>query len=122
MNGLVTTAGLYDAAFGIFHLFFWRIFHWREDLENLSSVNRSIMQVLNLCLIFLFFVMAYACLFQSQEMLSTGLGRTLMVSLSLFWFLRAIEQVIFFGTKNAVSLGFILVFLAGCVLHLLPLF
>ena len=78
------------------------------------------MQVLNLCLTFVFLVMAYVSFFHTSELIQTSLGETLLIAFSLFWFLRMIEQVVFFGIKNKMSDAFTLVFLLGSVIYLLP--
>ncbi len=112
--------GIYNAAFVIFHLFFWKLFDWKKDLASLTPANRSIMQILNLCLIFMFGVMSYVSLFLPKEMLTTNLGRSLLVAFSLFWFLRALEQVFVFESRNWLSAVFTLIFLVGGVIYLLP--
>lgn len=118
---MIFTGGLFNLGFAIFHLMFWRLFHWKEDLASLTFINRSVMQILNLCLIFLFLMMAYISFFHHSEMISTQLGAALLVAFSLFWFLRMIEQVAFFGIKDRMSLGFTLIFLVGSGLYLLPI-
>ncbi|NIS38994.1 hypothetical protein GWN91_07695, partial [Candidatus Saccharibacteria bacterium] len=93
---LIKVGGVFSLAFAIFHALFWRIFNWKNDLRSLTWMNRSIMQVLNLCLMFAFIIFAYVSLFHTYEMLSMPLGKTLLVLIALFWLARAIEQVVFF--------------------------
>jgi hypothetical protein len=125
MNDLSGTTimigGVYNLGFAIFHLMFWRIFRWKKDLSRLTFINRSVMQILNLCLTFMFLVIAYVSFFHSSELVQTNLGKTLLVGFSLFWFLRMIEQVIFFGIRNSISIILTLIFLFGCVIYLVPL-
>lgn len=121
MNKFLILAALYNLGFAVFHLFFWRLFRWKEDLPRLRPVNRAVMQVLNLSLAFLLFALAYVLMFHPAEMLSTSIGRSLLVILSIFWLLRTIEQILFFRINNRISLAFTMVFLAGSLLHLLPL-
>jgi len=125
MNDLSGTTimigGVYSLGFAIFHLMFWRIFRWKKDLSRLTFINRSVMQILNLCLTFMFLVIAYVSFFHSSELVQTNLGKTLLVGFSLFWFLRMIEQVIFFGIRNSISIILTLIFLFGCVIYLVPL-
>ena len=116
---LLFAGGIFNIGFAIFHLFFWKIFDWKEDLATLTSVNRAIMQTLNLCLTLVFLIMAYISIFHRAEMLSTNLGKTLLISFSIFWFLRMIEQVVFFKIKRLVSFAFALIFLAGGMFYLL---
>jgi len=81
--------GIFNLGFVIFHLMFWRLFRWKQDLALLTVINRAVMQILNLCLMFMFLVMAYVSLFHAPELLSTNLGRTLLVAFSTFWNDRA---------------------------------
>ena len=123
MNDLAEAAlvagGVFNLAFVVFHLLFWRLFHWKEDLASLTPINRAVMQVLNLCLTVMFCVMAYVSLFHRQEMLVTHLGRTLLIAFALFWFLRMLQQIIFFA-HTKTSHVFTLIFLLGCVLYVAP--
>jgi hypothetical protein len=125
MNDLSGTTimigGVYNLGFAIFHLMFWRIFRWKKDLSRLTFINRSVMQILNLCLTFVFLLMAYVSFFNTSELIQTNLGKALLVGFSLFWFLRMIEQIIFFGIRNLISIALTLVFLFGCVIYLIPL-
>lgn len=125
MNNLTETillvGGVFNLGFAIFHLMFWRLFNWKRDLAALTLINRAVMQVLNLCLTFVFLVMAYVSIAHASDLVSTDLGRTLLIAFSLFWFLRMIEQIIFFGVKRRASLAFAIAFLAGSVIYLLPM-
>ena len=76
------------------------------------------MQVLNLCLTFLFFVMAWVCAFHGPDMTATGLGHTLLLAFALFWLLRALEQPIFFGLRDWRSAILTAAFVLGALLHL----
>ena len=59
MNGLekiLFCGGIYHALLVGFHLGFWKLFRWGEDLRSLSFINRQVMQILNLCLTFTFVI------------------------------------------------------------------
>jgi len=117
---IIFVGGVYNLGFAVFHLMFWRLFRWKKDMASLTFTNRSIMQILNLCLIFIFLVMAYVSFFHSPELIQTSLGKTILILFSLFWFLRTIEQVIFFGVKTRVSVAFTMGFLLGSMIYLVP--
>ena len=70
---LLTVGGIYNLLFVIFHLFFWRLFDWKNDLVSLTSINRAIMQVLNLCLMFSFTIFGTLSLFFPGQMAGTPL-------------------------------------------------
>jgi len=119
-NMLLSIAGYYCIAFAVFHLLFWKIFHWKTDLQRLTTINRAIMQVLNLCLTFVFLFIGIAVILFQPDFLGTKLGTFILVSMATFWFLRATEQVIFFGLKSITSSVFLCVFLIGSILFLMP--
>ena len=56
----VMVGGVLTAAFVVFHLCFWKLFRWKADLSRLTSLNRAIVQVLNLCLTFVFVIFLIA--------------------------------------------------------------
>lgn len=112
--------GIFNLGFTIFHLFFWKLFDWKKDLASLTPINRSVMQILNLCLTFMILVMSYVSLFLPQEMLTTDLGKSLLVAFALFWFLRMLEQIFVFEVKGSLSFVFTLIFLLGSIFYVIP--
>jgi hypothetical protein len=116
----IKIGGFYQIAFLIFHAMFWKIFKWRLELPKLTPINGAIMQVLNLCLMFCFLVFGYVSLFHTSELISTGLGRSLLLFMALFWMVRAIEQLVFFSRKRPVSLAMFVLFLFGFCLYAYP--
>jgi len=120
-EAIVLFCAIFNFIFGIFHLFFWKLFDWKNQLSKLSIINQAVVPVLNLCLTFVFAIFSFLLFFHSQEIISTSLGHSLLVLIALFWALRAMEQVIFFGVKRSISISFFMLFLIGAALHALPL-
>ena len=120
MLALIKAGGLYNIALIIFHLLFWRIFNWNEDLRRLSFLNRAIMQVMNLSLVVVFAMFAYLSLIHHGQLLSTTLGRAVLLSISVFFFLRALLQVVFFRLQHWGSVAFLVFFIAGGILYGIP--
>lgn len=120
METLIKAGGIYNVILVLFHLLFWRIFNWEQDLRTLSFLNRAIMQVVNLSLTFVFIIFAYISIIHSNELLSTPLGKSLLVLMALFWLTRSIMQIIFFKLSHWGSVMFLLVFLAGSLLYGIP--
>jgi len=117
---LVKLGGIYNFLLVIFHLSFWKLFNWKDDLDSLSLLNRVIMPVLNISLTLLFVVMGLISLLHTEELLTTSLGKTLLLCMALFWLARSIQQVIFFKLKHPVSWAFLGYFLLGAVLYGIP--
>ena len=121
MKILILIGGFLWLAVFVFHIFFWKLFRWKKDLGKLTETNKAIMQVLNLCLMLCFLIFAYISIFQSEELLTTSLGKSLLIGMFLFAFFRVIEQFIFFDLKNIRSKIFLLAALLGAGLYLIPL-
>jgi hypothetical protein len=119
---LLFIGGLYNLAFAIFHILFWKIFRWKRSLRRLLPQDRAIMQVMNIRLIYIFFVFAYISIFHQECLISTQLGNVIIIVISLFWFMRAIEQIIFFSLKNFISIVFIIISLIGATIYIIPVF
>ncbi|MGQ0835157.1 MAG: hypothetical protein ACT4O5_09605 [Gammaproteobacteria bacterium] len=116
-SGLIVTAGLFNLAFAIFHLFFWRLFDWQKELPRLGISNRGIMQVLNLCMTYVFAVTASVLFLFPNEVAGTELGRFLLIAIAGFWLARAIFQPMFFGLQHPLSVVLLGVFILGTILH-----
>ena len=118
---LLIIGGIFHFGFAVFHLFFWRLFNWKKDLTRLTFVNRAVMQILNLSLTFVFLVVGYISIFYSNELLTTNLGKVILVAISAFWFFRTIEQIIFFGVKEIRSNILTIIFIVGFIIYLIPI-
>jgi hypothetical protein len=132
-EALIISGGFFHLAFAVFHLFFRRIFRWQparfsQYLTALDSgkdlyvyINRAITQILNLCLIFVFFAAGIISIFYSHDLLSSNLGKIILISISGFWFLRLIEQITFFGFKKRFSIILSVLFALGCLIYIVPI-
>lgn len=121
MKTLIIIGGYLWLAVFVFHLFFWKLFDWKNDLSSLNPLNKAIMQVLNLCLMLVFLIFAYISIFHTDELLTTSLGRSMLVGIVLFGVFRAIEQVIFFDLKHIRSKAVLFIALLGTAIYLIPL-
>jgi hypothetical protein len=109
MKTLIIIGGFLWLGYFVFHIFFWKLFNWKHELDKLHDVNKAIMQVMNLCLMLVFLVFAYISIFHSDELLTTGLGKSLLIGIVLFGIFRAIGQVVFFDMKPHLSKLFLLI-------------
>lgn len=120
MKFLIFIGGFYHLAFFVFHLFFWKLFDWKRDLRSLSVVNRSVMQILNLRLMWIFLIFSGASFFYAEELLTTALGKMLLTAIALCWLARAIEQIVFFGLRKTISAALFVIFLSGAAIYIYP--
>ena len=118
---MLSICGVYNLAFAIFHIFFWKIFKWNDDLKKISMGNRAIIQILNIRLIYIFFLMSFVYFFYPEQLLNTELGSVLLLAFFGFWVGRTIEQFIFLRVKSKMVTILTMVFFVGIIVHLLPL-
>ncbi|MBS4188923.1 hypothetical protein KHA94_01650 [Bacillus sp. FJAT-49705] len=109
---------IYNLVFGVFHLIFWKLLVWKVELKRVSPNNRAVMQTLNLCLTFTFFLIAYLYIFHTDEMGTTSIGKAIRYGVLLFWIMRTILQIMLFNLKKRVHQILLVIFLAGVVIHL----
>lgn len=102
-------------AFAVFHVMFWRLFSWKEDLESLSYVNRAIMKTQNVVLIYLFVLFGAISLAIPQMLLHQTLGRVLLAGLAGFWAVRTVAQIVIFRLGKPISLVLTVIFIAMTV-------
>lgn len=119
-GGWILAAAAFNAAFGFFHLGFWKLFRWREELPRLGAINRGVVPVLNIMLTYVFFAVALAQATLREAWVATPLGRAALVGVTGFWTLRAGLQLIYWP-RVARSWALFGVFLVGVALHALAL-
>jgi hypothetical protein len=116
----IYAAAGYNVALAAFHLGFWRLFRWKEELPKLHPVNRGVMQVLNLMLAFVFLMLTALLVLHAGEVAGSRLGRSLLAGMATFWIVRAILQPVFWRSLPASTNGtFVMIFLLGAGLHAL---
>jgi len=112
---------LYHFAFAIYHMMFWKTFNWDTQLKKSGELNSRVTQILNLCLIYVFILVGLISLLFFNDLFTNSLGRFILVAVSLFWFIRAIEQVIFFKLIHKLSKILFIAFIIGGLLYLIPI-
>jgi hypothetical protein len=122
MKTIIFTGGIYNIVFALFHSGFWKLWRWGSELNQLSVVNKGIIQCLNVQIIWYFIFTAVICFAFPAELQSTKLGKFFLIGTSIFWFVRTIQQLIFFNFNNAITYVFTAVFLLGAALFLIPVF
>ncbi len=121
---LVIIGGVACVAWVIFHILFWKIFDWKNSLSSLSHQQRSIMYILNITMAYVLSVFAYLSIVHRGPLISTSFGKVVLVSIGLFWLIRAVQQGIFgFHEKESVrrSIAIIMACFIMALLYLIPL-
>lgn len=118
---LVYSCGGYNLLFAGFHLLFWQLFGWPQELAKLHPANRAIMQILNLRLIYVFLLFGAVCLRYPTHLLGTPLGRFVLAGMAGFWLGRFLEQLVLLRLQAWQVHLLTVLFALGVVLHGLPL-
>ena len=118
----IQIGGVINLLFVMFHLSFWKIFNWQQDLVTISADNRAIMQVLNIHTAYVLLIFAILSFVFSEEIVSSKLGRFIALAVAAFWILRAMNQIIFWGAIEIGSWVAFLVCLVISLLYIVPIF
>jgi hypothetical protein len=118
---IIYLCGVHSLLFAVFHMFFWKLFKWRDDLQHNSVANRAILQISNLLLIFIFLLVAYLCFFYTHQLLGTEIGRIILTGFSGFGVLRIITQFIFLPYNKIFIHILTATFIIGAIMFALPL-
>lgn len=111
-NTLLLIGGMAQAALGLFHLVMnYSIY----TAESIAADVRTTMLEMNIGLTGVLFFFAYASFFQRETLLSTRLGNALLVLISLFYFARAVEEIVFRKDSGFSAIIFVLCTLVGVV-------
>lgn len=118
---LVRLAGVHSLGFALFHLAFWKLFRWHDELAKVGFATRAITQILNLRLAYLFLGVGAACFVFTGELQDSGLGRALLAFMALFWAGRTVEQFVFLRRHHWLLHLLTALFVLGALLFALPL-
>ena len=121
MIAVTYLCGIYSFGFALFHLGFWKIFHWKEEVRKLSFANKGILQTLNVQMIWFFSMVGIICFAFPKELISTNLGTVFLGGNATFWLIRAINQFIFFRINHYKIHILTIIFLLGVVLFTIPI-
>src|SRR5262249_29710405 len=93
-------AGLSLILLGLLHAFFPRRFQWKEELGQLSLLNRQMFLVhcFFIVLVLLMFG-TLALVFTETLLIPTALARVVLSGIVLFWFLRLLMQLFVYDTR-----------------------
>ncbi|NQU69733.1 MAG: hypothetical protein HQ514_04240 [Rhodospirillales bacterium] len=116
MSRIVKIGGVFNFAFVALHLSFWQVFDWPANLRVLSEHDAVIVQVLNMWLIVAFAIFGYLSLFHTRDLISTGLGKSVLWSIAIFWLLRSVIQT-FFLDLHVGTIVFLGIFMFGFALY-----
>lgn len=81
------------------HIVFPQYFNWKKELQSISLINKQMMHVHTFFLAFAVLLMGVLCIFCTDDLINTRLGRQLCLGLFLFWGLRLFFQFVVYSSK-----------------------
>lgn len=96
-RNFIISGGIINLLFVLFHISLWQFPGWPTSLDGFSNMNKSLLYVLNNHVALTAFFFFYISVFQWKNLLSTKIGRSITIFITIFYFIRALEELIFFN-------------------------
>lgn len=91
---LLMIGGIINVLLGVFHILLGISIN---HSTSLTDSDKALMQVFNIGSILMVFFFASVSIVFVQELHSSKLGKSIIIFISLFYFIRAVEEPIFFN-------------------------
>jgi len=123
---LLKIGGVFHFMCAVLHIFFPRMFQWDRHLEGMTREGYAVvsanLNIMNICLLVMWVMLAYIPFFHAAEILETRSGRALVSFIVLFWLVRIfVLQPVYAGLSSAESIITAGVFLIGALCFIIPL-
>lgn len=92
MEAVIRINGLVLVLLALLHVGFPRYFNWKKDLQQLSLVNKEMMQVHTFFIALIVLLIGLLCVYEASALLNTRLGKSLSLGLAVFWGVRLFFQ------------------------------
>lgn len=117
---LLLVGGMLNLVLAVFKIAMPHLFHWKEAMGSGKAFMWSTVYAENLGISLLLLFFAHMSTFQWKELLETGLGRTVMVSIATLWIFRASAEIFLYKIGEDGALWRVFMFLGAALLYLLP--
>lgn len=91
--------GVILIALSFIHIAFPKYFNWKKELQPLSLINNQMMYVHTFFVAFTVFLIGILCIYCTNDIIKTTLGKQLCLGLFVFWGLRLIFQFFFYSSR-----------------------
>lgn len=92
METHLKVTGVLMIALAFLHFIFPRRFSWKDELRTLSLMNRQLMYVHTFFIALVVLLMGVLCLYSTEEIVNTKLGKEVSFGLFIFWAVRLAFQ------------------------------
>jgi magnesium-transporting ATPase (P-type) len=116
-RALLITGGVFNVLFVLYHLTFWKNpkLNWAEELPRLNDVNRAILQVTNVMMIYVFLFFAALSFLLSAQQSRSAISNAVILFIGGFYLVRAILHFPLFGVaKIGVIIFIVCLLISGC--------
>ena len=83
----------------LIHVAFPKYFRWKEELKQLTIINRQLMYIHSFFIAFVVLLIGLLCLTSANELIDTALGKRISLGLGIFWTTRLIIQFVGYSAK-----------------------
>lgn len=104
----IKIAAGFNTLFFIFHIPFYWMLDWKHSLACLNNDNWAIFQCFNILTIALLCLFSYLTIFKTKEMVSSSIGKSILVYIAFFYTFRIVAEFIFFDITSVVSSAIII--------------
>jgi hypothetical protein len=112
---LLLIGGVFNALFTIFHIWLgWQI----QLIPDLLPDYKALMQMLNVGVVLVIAFATFASLLCTHDLITTGLGKTTIILIALFYAMRAAEEIVLATEFSPVIFG---ICLAVAVIYILTI-
>lgn len=95
----IKIVGIFLVLLSLLHVVIPQYFNWTRELSGLNLINRQIMYVHTFFIAFIVLLMGLLCLYSSNELVNSALGKHLSLGLFIFWFTRLLFQFFVYSPK-----------------------
>ena len=98
MKSFILYAGsVINLMLALFHMTFWKMLNWAEELPRLSKDNQGILQTANIMMIFVILYFAVMSFIMARRGKTGFYGKSIIVLIAVFYLIRLAAGYPFFG-------------------------
>ena len=81
------------------HFLFPKRFNWKDELSGLSLINKQLMYVHTFFIALVVLLMGVFCIYSTNDIVHTTLGKQLSFGLFVFWLVRLVFQFFVYSSQ-----------------------
>jgi hypothetical protein len=113
-KALLYIGGTITLCFALFHLSFWKLFNWQEELVKLSPENQGIMQMLNVVSVYTVLFAAFISFYLARVKVFLFLEKAVIIFIAGYYLLRIAFGIPLFGFSIQELIVWIFCFIMAC--------